>query len=227
MQSSANETFSWYYVGHYGQLGPLSEEQMLELIRDGVIERGTYVWRTGLTEWIAAEKVPSFQPLLDKYHALTPPPPPMPGAPAGPRIPQQMPGPVQPPASDLGSIPPYGAHQRPSAPQSPMGQPTVQQTTHTPYGAPMHNPVGMPLASQPYGLTNPYLISDKNRTAAGILQLVIPGLGRIYLGYLAQGILQFVLSFCMGLGVVWSWIDGIVMLTGGVKFDGYGRQLKD
>ena len=60
------------------------------------------------------------------------------------------------------------------------------------------------------------------------LQRGIPGgLGRIYLGYAAIGVLQLVLSFCVGLGYVWSIIDGVIILTGGTNRDGYGRVLPD
>jgi hypothetical protein len=38
--------------------------------------------------------------------------------------------------------------------------------------------------------------------------------------------MQFVLAFCMGVGFAWSWIDGILILSGRVKLDGYGRTLE-
>ena len=38
----------WYYIGHYGQLGPLTKEQIDELVDGGVIARETYVWSTGM-----------------------------------------------------------------------------------------------------------------------------------------------------------------------------------
>jgi TM2 domain-containing membrane protein YozV len=69
--------------------------------------------------------------------------------------------------------------------------------------------------------------SDRNRTLAGVLNF-IPGAGRIYLGYWAIGVLQLVCTF-MTCGVLWVWsiIDGIIILSGGVKTDGYGRALPD
>lgn len=68
--------------------------------------------------------------------------------------------------------------------------------------------------------------SPCNRILAGILQ-VIPGVGRIYLGYLAIGILQLLTALCTGgLLSIWSWIDGIIILLGGVRYDGYGRILR-
>lgn len=66
--------------------------------------------------------------------------------------------------------------------------------------------------------------SDKNRVLAGILNIVLPGLGRMYLGYSMIGVIQFVLIFT-GIGILWAFIDGLLMLTGNVKEDGYGREL--
>lgn len=70
--------------------------------------------------------------------------------------------------------------------------------------------------------------SDRSRVLAGVLQLIIPGTGRMYLGYAAQGVLQlFLTPFGCGVGWLWSVIDGLIILTGGVKLDGYGRRLND
>ena len=49
----------------------------------------------------------------------------------------------------------------------------------------------------------------------------------MYLGYAAYGVLQLVFTLCFGIGYLWSIIDGIIILTGGIKLDGYGRQLPD
>ena len=70
--------------------------------------------------------------------------------------------------------------------------------------------------------------SDKSRTVAGILQILIPGAGRIYLGYAALGVIQLFLAIftCMLLHV-WSIIDGILILSGEVRIDGYGRSMDD
>ena len=70
--------------------------------------------------------------------------------------------------------------------------------------------------------------SDRSRTAAGILQILIPGVGRMYLGYLAYGVIQLALTIVTcGVLWIWSFIDGIIILTGGLKMDGYGRQLSE
>ena len=70
----------WYYIGHYGQLGPLTREQMDELIEGGVVERTSYVWRTGMAEWLTADSVPD---LASTFKAAAPfaSPPPPPGYP--------------------------------------------------------------------------------------------------------------------------------------------------
>ena len=84
-----------------------------------------------------------------------------------------------------------------------------------------------------YSQMNPYyrmdnslaIRSDKNRTLAGVLQLFLPGIGRMYLGYYAYGTLQLVLFLCTGVLWLWSFVDGIIILSGGVKYDGFGRVL--
>jgi len=172
----------WYYIGHYGQLGPLTREQIDELIESGVVARETYVWRAGMGDWLPADRAPELMEAFRRTEPYnTPPPPPMDRPPAMP---------TQPIARS------YGYDAAPVAP-SPN------------YPA--------------YNLAK----SDKSRTLGGVLQLLIPGVGRIYLGYSAIGVLQLVLTPCMGIGYVWSLIDGIVVLAGGVKLDGYGRSLND
>lgn len=174
----------WYYIGHYGQLGPLTREQIDELIEGGVISRETYVWRGGLSEWVLADRVPELASSFQRANPYTaPPPPPSPTA-----------------ASR--SIPPTAAFPSVTDPAPPQS-----------------------LASQSY-YRYPEIKSDKSRTLGGILQLLIPGAGRLYLGYSAIAVLQFILSLC-GVGVVWAWIDAVVILAGGVRMDGYGRQLND
>jgi hypothetical protein len=69
--------------------------------------------------------------------------------------------------------------------------------------------------------------SDRSRIAAGIMQLFLPGIGRIYLGYMAIGVLQLLFTF-ITCGVAWLWpfIDGVLILTGTPRLDGYGRILR-
>ncbi len=171
----------WYYIGHYGQLGPLTREQIDELIDGGVIARETYVWQTGMPEWLPADRVIELRNVFNASQTLaTPPPPPVMSA--------------------------------------------LSNSYHTP--ARTFGPDA--LAAHP-GFTPAYspIRSDRSRVLGGILQLLIPGVGRIYLGYAAHGVMQLVFTPCFAIGYLWSIIDGIIILTGGVKFDGYGRELSE
>jgi len=179
----------WYYIGHYGQLGPLTREQIDELIQSGVIVRDTYVWRSGMSDWIAADRAAE---LSESFRAAepfaAPPPPPSPTA-------RTVTAPAPPPVAPA----PFASYRF-----DPMPAPS-QQPFYPAFGG---------------------VKSDRSRALGGVLQLIIPGVGRMYLGYAAIGVLQLVLTLCM-LGWIWSVIDGIIILIGGVKLDGYGRQLND
>lgn len=168
----------WYYIGHYGQLGPLTRDQVAELIEGGVITRETYVWKQGRSDWLLADKISELQQsfkLVDPF--VAPPPPP--------------------------SSPPSFA---PSLASRPPTTPTVFPQTGFLY---------------PSGLR-----SDKSRVVAGVLNIIFPGIGRMYLGYSALGALQLIVTIIScGLAILWPLIDGIYILTGGEKLDGYGRQL--
>ena len=162
----------WYYIGHYGQLGPLTRDQFNELIEAEVIAHDTYVWKVGMSEWVPAARVVELSTyFVSRAPAMSPPPPP------GPSPRQQS--------------------------RTDSSQPQVY-------------------ASYPPNFVT--LKSDKSRALAGILQLIIPGVGRIYLGYAAYGVLQLLFTLC-GVGIIWSFIDGIFILAGGVRYDGYGRRL--
>jgi TM2 domain-containing membrane protein YozV len=174
--------FDWYYVGQYGQLGPLSEEQMIELIESGVVVPETYVWKRGMNDWVRADSITAFRSLLVPN---LPTPPPAPHA----------------------------------------------ETTRTHQSIPQMDPVSK-YAMQSYysqgSLGHHGLVSPSSRVLAGILQIFLPGVGRMYLGYTAIGVLQLVLTLCT-FGMLWLWpfIDGILILAGTVKYDGYGRLLRD
>jgi uncharacterized protein len=85
----ANEPFDWYYAGDTGQVGPLSETQLLDLAEHAVIKRDTLVWKAGMSNWVPAESVPKIAARMQPV--WTPPPvaapPPLPNQPrstAGP-----------------------------------------------------------------------------------------------------------------------------------------------
>lgn len=101
---------------------------------------------------------------------------------------------------------------RPVAPALPVAHPA-------PYpAAPVHAPHGIdPRSGMPY--------SDRSRVAAGVLQLVFPfGVGRFYSGHHGIAVAQLLLSFLL-IGVVWAFVDGIVILAGRPT-DPYGRPLR-
>ena len=55
--------------------------------------------------------------------------------------------------------------------------------------------------------------SDKYRVVAGVLQIVLPfGIGRFYTGHTGIGDGAAAAVF-IGVGVIWSLVDGIVMLA--------------
>jgi TM2 domain-containing membrane protein YozV len=85
-----------------------------------------------------------------------------------------------------------------------------------PYGQPGYGPAVHPEA--------------KSRVIAGVLQLAVGGLGigRFYLGYTGIGVAQLLVTiFTCGFGVIWTIIDGIMILTGKVPTDARGIPLKD
>lgn len=121
---------------------------------------------------------------------------------------------------------PYPEQQPYGQPAQPFGQPAQPYGQPAPYGAP--GPAGpyggdpeAPYGRDPFGVP----LSDKSKLTAGLLQLLVGGLGlgRFYLGYTTIGVLQLVT--CGGCGI-WALIDGILMLTGKVP-DPQGRPLRD
>ena len=137
----------------------------------------------------------------------------------GPEFPDptgSTPDPNQPPPPTYGQ-PPYGQPQ--------PGQPVYGQPVYTPPGA---APYGVSAAT-PYGvhptLGIPY--SDKSKIVAALLQILIPlGIGRFYIGDNKTGTWQLVVTvLTCGIGALWPFIDGIIMLASDSK-DAQGRLLR-
>lgn len=85
-----------------------------------------------------------------------------------------------------------------------------QTTPDAPYGRD-------PVTGRPY--------SDRWQVIAGVLQLLLPiGVGRFYTGHTRTAVAQLLLSF-IGIGVIWAFIDGIVILAGHPT-DAHGRPLR-
>jgi hypothetical protein len=60
-----------YYVAIDGQqIGPLTESELMEMIRDKKVSKDTLAWMPGMATWLPIEKVPAILKLI----ALTPPP---------------------------------------------------------------------------------------------------------------------------------------------------------
>ncbi|MBP2476849.1 TM2 domain-containing membrane protein YozV [Crossiella equi] len=115
----------------------------------------------------------------------------------------------------IGPIPPMPPPPSGAYPGS-GGFPTAAYAPPPPqYGVPGYGP----MAYQGY--------SDKSKVAAGLLNILLPfGIGRFYAGHVGIGLAQLLLFFACGIGVLWSWIDGIILLINGGT-DGQGRRLRD
>lgn len=72
-------------------------------------------------------------------------------------------------------------------------------------------------------------VARKSKIAAGLLGIFLGGLGvhNFYLGYTGKAIAQICLSFCFGVGAIWGFIEGILILTGTINKDANGIPLSD
>ncbi len=159
--------------------------------------------------------------------SLTPSEPPAPqgdpitGGGAGPG--GQAPPPPPPPG--------YGQpqYQQPQYQQPQYQQPQYQQGYDQGYpqaGYPQGQPGAQPGA--PYGIHPgtgiPY--SDKQKLVAGLLNIFVAGVGRMYMGNVGLGVAQLLVTiFTCGIGALWPLIDGIIILTSDSK-DAEGRILR-
>jgi TM2 domain-containing membrane protein YozV len=120
--------------------------------------------------------------------------------------------PTGPPPPGYGQVPPPGYPQQPYG-YIPPGAPGA-------WGANPQAPYGYdPRSGLPY--------SDKQKLVSGLLQILVPlGIGRMYTGHVALGVGQLVVSILTcGIGTLWPFIDGIVILAGDPK-DAAGRPLR-
>lgn len=54
----------FYLAVEGAQAGPFSEEEMLKLIKGGVLQPDTLVWKTGMAQWAKASSVPEINKLM-------------------------------------------------------------------------------------------------------------------------------------------------------------------
>lgn len=88
-----------------------------------------------------------------------------------------------------------------------------------------------PPPSGGYGATPAYDPQAKSKIVAGVLGILLGGLGihRFYLGYVGIGIVQILVTIVtLGIGGIWGFIEGILILTGSsITKDAKGRPLRD
>ena len=61
---NAPSATQFYLAVDGAQAGPVSEEEMLKLIKGGVLQQDTLVWKTGMAQWAPAAKVPEVNKLM-------------------------------------------------------------------------------------------------------------------------------------------------------------------
>lgn len=130
---------------------------------------------------------------------------------------------------------PYGAPGQQHAPgQQPYGSPGQQYPQYPAPGQPGQPGQPGPYGQQPYyGPPQGYYYPEqKSRLIGGLLGILLGGLGihRFYLGHVAIGVVQIVVTFLtFGVGAVWGFIEGIMILVGADPFkrDARGVPLKE
>lgn len=82
------------------------------------------------------------------------------------------------------------------------------------------------------GPVGAYLLDNKpakSQILAGLLGIVFGavGLHRMYLGYWGLAITQIIVTLATGgFGVIWGFIEGVLIITGHINKDAKGRHLK-
>jgi TM2 domain-containing membrane protein YozV len=120
--------------------------------------------------------------------------------------------PIPPPPAGYGQNPYAPSYAAPGYGAPGFGTPAYGASPQAPWG--VH-----PVTGAPY--------SDKSKLVAGLLQILIPlGIGRFYMGQTGLGVAQLLVTiFTCGLGGIWPFIDGIVILAGDPR-DEFGRPLR-
>ena len=70
----------------------------------------------------------------------------------------------------------------------------------------------------------------KSKMAAGLLGIFLGGFGvhRFYLGYTGIGVAQIIVTLVTcGIGAIWGFIEGILILTGSMNVDAKGQALTE
>lgn len=124
----------------------------------------------------------------------------------------------------------YGTQGQPPFPQAPQPQGSYPQGSY-PQGQPGGYYQQAPQGQYPPGY---YYAVDppKSRLAAGLLGIFLGGFGvhRFYLGYTTIGVVQILVTvFTWGIGAVWGFVEGIMILAGAQTFrtDARGVPLRE
>jgi len=70
----------------------------------------------------------------------------------------------------------------------------------------------------------------KSKLAAGLLGIFVGGFGvhRFYLGYIGIGVIQIIVTLItLGVGALWGFVEGILILAGAMNKDAQGRPLRE
>lgn len=187
---------SWYLFINNSQIGPLS----LSDVRESCLTPDTLVWHDGLPDWVPAARIPELSDLFPtashEFHPDN----------AGPATPPPPPG-----------------HQSAQWQQSQQwqsnqqqGQPG-QQWQQGQQGQQWQQGQQGQQWQQPNYAGNFYVSnSGKDKVAAGILAILLGGLGvqYFYIGKIGAGFITLLLSFVTcGLWSVITLVQGILMLT--------------
>jgi uncharacterized protein (TIGR00266 family) len=69
----------WYMAIGGHQVGPVSQDEIVNNLKNGSIDRNTLVFTSGMANWQPMQDVPAFAPFLGSAAATVPPPPSVPG----------------------------------------------------------------------------------------------------------------------------------------------------
>ncbi|MDR0625842.1 MAG: NINE protein [Bifidobacteriaceae bacterium] len=135
------------------------------------------------------------------------------------------------------AYPPAQGYQQPQTYQSPgVYQPPQPVVYQQPQALPVYQSAGPVAYQQPvvYQQVLGPVREPKSKLAAGLLGIFLGGLGvhNFYLGYTGKAVAQLLISvLSIGLlaivSVIWGLIEGIMILAGSIKTDGYGVPLRD
>ena len=73
-------------------------------------------------------------------------------------------------------------------------------------------------------------MKKKSKITAGLLGIFLGGWGihNFYLGFTGKGIAQIIVTIVTcGIGSLWGFVEGILILTGSINTDAQGIPLKD